>query len=78
MNAADPLRLRFQSHVALGLAASCIARRVRLRAASEVRGGNEPRERAAWYLWLRDHPGAWQIELAAAELLAFFSDGGSR
>lgn len=75
MIGADPLRLRFQSLVALGLAASCVARRVRLAAASEVWGGAEPRERAAWYLWLRDHPGAWQMELAAAELLARSGSG---
>jgi hypothetical protein len=28
-----------------------------------------PRERPAWYLWLRDLPGAWQLELAAAGAL---------
>jgi hypothetical protein len=70
MIAPDPARLRFQSLVALGLAASGIARRVGLAGASEVWGGDEPRERAAWYLWLREHPGAWQVELAAAEPLA--------
>jgi hypothetical protein len=70
MIAPDPVRLRFQSLVALGLAASGIARRVGLAAASEVWGGDEPRERAAWYLWLRDRPGAWQVELASAEPLA--------
>jgi hypothetical protein len=75
MIAPDPARHRFQSLVALGLAASGIARRVGLSAASEVWGGDEPRERAAWYLWLRDHPGAWQVELAGAEPLAAAGGG---
>jgi hypothetical protein len=69
VTAPDPARLRFQSLVALGLVASGIARRVGLAAASEVWGGDEPRERAAWYLWLRDRPGAWQVELSDAEPL---------
>jgi hypothetical protein len=66
VNTADTFRLRFQSLVARGLAASGIADRVGLRGASEVWGGDRPRERPAWYVWLRDHSGAWQIELAGA------------
>jgi hypothetical protein len=31
-----------------------------------VWGGDAPRDRAAWYLWLQDTPGAWQVELASA------------
>jgi hypothetical protein len=53
--------------VARGLAAPEVVRRVGLAAASEVWGGDAPRERPAWYLWLRDRPGAWQLELAGAE-----------
>lgn len=67
MNEAEVFRLRFQSLVARGLASSQVAARVGLAAASEVWGGGEPRERPAWYLWLRDAPGAWQLELAGAE-----------
>lgn len=67
MNAPEAFRLRLQSLVARGLAATGIARRVGLAAASEVWGGERPRDRPAWYLWLRDVPGAWQLELAGAE-----------
>jgi hypothetical protein len=67
VNATEPFRLRLQSLVARGLASSAVAARVGLAAASEVWGGAEPRERPAWYLWLRDAPGAWQLELASAE-----------
>jgi hypothetical protein len=70
VNAPEAFRLRLQSLVARGLAATAIAGRVGLAAASEVWGGERPRDRAAWYLWLRDAPGAWQLELAAAEALA--------
>jgi hypothetical protein len=66
VNATELFRLRIQSLVARGLAAPEIAARVGLAAASEVWGGGEPRERPAWYLWLRDTPGAWQIELVEA------------
>jgi hypothetical protein len=69
VNAPELFRLRLQSLVARGLAAGEIAARVRLAAASEVWGGGEPRERPAWYLWLRDTPGAWQLELTDAEAL---------
>lgn len=69
MNAAEVFRLRFQSLLAAGLASSPIAERVGIAAASEVWGGDHPRERPAWYLWLRDRPGAWQLELVAAETL---------
>ena len=69
MNAPELFRLRFQSLVARGLASSGVAARIGLAAASEVWGGGEPRERPAWYLWLRDAPGAWQLELASAEAL---------
>lgn len=69
MNAPELLRLRLQSLLARGLASSEIAARVGLAAASEVWGGGEPRDRPAWYLWLRDAPGAWQLELASAEAL---------
>jgi hypothetical protein len=69
VSAEDAIRLRLQSLVARGLAAPEVARRVGLAAASEVWGGDVPRERAAWYLWLRDRPGAWQLELAGAERL---------
>lgn len=66
MIAPELFRLRFQSLVARGLASTAIAARVGLAAASEVWGGDRPRDRPAWYLWLRDRPGAWQVELAAA------------
>jgi len=69
VNAPELFRLRFQSLVARGLASSGVAARIGLAAASEVWGGGEPRERPAWYLWLRDAPGAWQLELASAEAL---------
>lgn len=69
MNAVELFRLRFQSLVAAGLASTPIAARVGIAAASEVWGGDAPRERPAWYLWLRDTPGAWQLELAATEPL---------
>jgi hypothetical protein len=69
VNAVERFRLRFQSLVAAGLASTPIAARVGLVGASEVWGGAAPRERPAWYLWLRDAPGAWQLELAATEPL---------
>ena len=69
VNAPELFRLRLQSLLARGLASSEIAARVGLAAASEVWGGGEPRDRPAWYLWLRDAPGAWQLELASAEAL---------
>lgn len=69
MNPEEVIRLRVQSLVARGLAAPEVSRRAGLAAASEVWGGDAPRERAAWYLWLRDLPGAWQVELAGAEPL---------
>jgi hypothetical protein len=69
VNAPELFRLRLQSLVARGLASSGIAARVGLAAASEVWGGEAPRERPAWYLWLRDAPGAWQLELVSAEAL---------
>ena len=53
--------------MARGLAAHRVADEVGLVAASEVWGGDAPRERPAWYVWLRGSPGAWQIELVAAE-----------
>lgn len=67
MNATEHFRLRFQSLLARGLASSELAAQVGLAAASEVWGGAEPRDRPAWYVWLRDLPGAWQLELAGAE-----------
>jgi hypothetical protein len=69
VNVAELFRLRFQSLVARALAVSEIASRTGLAGASEVWGGDEPRERPAWYLWLRDAPGAWQLELSGAEPL---------
>jgi hypothetical protein len=69
VNAAEVFRLRLQSLLAAGLASSPIAARVGLAAASEVWGGSAPRERPAWYVWLRDRPGAWQLELVAAGAL---------
>ena len=69
MNAAEVFRLRLQSLLAAGLASSPIAARVGIAAASEVWGGDVPRERPAWYVWLRDRPGAWQVELTAAGTL---------
>jgi hypothetical protein len=69
MNATELFRLRLQSLLARGLASSEIAAQVGLVAASEVWGGAEPRDRPAWYVWLRDRPGAFQLELAGAELL---------
>ncbi len=66
MNATELFRLRVQSLVARGLAAPAIAARVKLAAASEVWGGDAPRERPAWYVWLRGAPGAWQLELVDA------------
>jgi hypothetical protein len=68
-SAEEVVRLRLQSLLARGLAAPEVARRVGLAAASEVWGGDAPRERAAWYVWLRERPGAWQLVLAGAEPL---------
>jgi hypothetical protein len=69
VNAEEVVRLRLQSLVARGLAAPEVARRVGLAAASEVWGGDVPRDRAAWYLWLAGAAGAWQVELSAASPL---------
>jgi hypothetical protein len=66
VNADEVVRLRLQSLVARGLAAPEVARRVGLAAASEVWGGDVPRDRPAWYLWLAGAAGAWQVELSAA------------
>lgn len=70
MSAAEWFRLELQALVARGLGASGIGARVGLAAASEVWGGDAPRDRPAWYLWLRDVPGAYQLELAGAAPLA--------
>lgn len=69
MSAEETLRLGLQSTLARGLAAPEIARRAGLAAASEVWGGDAPRERPAWYLWLAGRRGAWQLELAEARAL---------
>lgn len=66
MSAHELFRLRLQALVARGLGATEVAARIGLAAASEVWGGERPRERPAWYLWLRDAPGAYQLELAGA------------
>lgn len=70
MSADELFRLRLQALVARGLGATGIAAQVGLAAASEVWGGERPRERPAWYLWLRDAPGAYQIELAGTAPIA--------
>lgn len=67
MNAAERFRLRFGSLLASGLASSEIGRLVGLAGASEVWGGDVPRDRPAWYLWLEGHDGAFQLELVGAE-----------
>ncbi len=69
MNAAELFRLRIQSLLSRGLSASGIATSVGLAAASEVWGGDTPRELPAWYVWLRGSAGAWQLELVAPERL---------
>jgi hypothetical protein len=69
VNPEEVLRLRVQALVARGLSAPEVSRRAGLAAASEVWGGDVPRDRAAWYLWLRDRTGAFQLELAGAERL---------
>lgn len=66
MNAIETVRLRFQATLARGLAAPEIARRAGVAAASEVWGGDAPRDLPAWYLWLAGGPGAWQLELSDA------------
>jgi hypothetical protein len=75
VNAGEAFRLRLQSLLAAGLASSHLAARVGLAAASEVWGGDAPRERPAWYVWLRGLPGAWQVELVAAGALGPANDG---
>lgn len=70
MSADELFRLRLQALVARGLGAAGIAAKLGLAAASEVWGGDRPRERPAWYLWLRDAPGAYQVELAGAAPMA--------
>jgi hypothetical protein len=77
VNAGEVFRLRLQSLLAAGLASSPIAARVGLAAASEVWGGDAPRERPAWYVWLRGLPGAWQVELEAAGALGPAGEGTS-
>jgi hypothetical protein len=69
VSAAERFRLRCGSLLASGLASSEIGRRVGLVAASEVWGGEVPRDRPAWYLWLEGRDGAYQLELAGAEPL---------
>lgn len=73
MSAEETLRLGVQATLARGLAAPEVARRAGLAAASEVWGGDAPRDRPAWYLWLEGRPGAWQLELADARII----DGGT-
>ncbi len=75
MSADELFRLRLQALVARGLGATAIAAQVGLAAASEVWGGERPRERPAWYLWLRGAAGAYQVELAGAAPIA--GAGGS-
>ena len=69
MSAEETLRLDLQSTLARGLAAPEVARRAGLAGASEVWGGDAPRERPAWYLWLAGWPVAWQLELSEARAL---------
>lgn len=66
MNPAELLRLRLQSLLARGLGATRIREWSGLEGASEVWGGDQPRDLPAWYLWLRGRVGAWQIELRDA------------
>ena len=69
MIASELLRLRFQALLARGLAASEVARQAGLAGVSEVWGGDEPRDGAAWYLWLRDRPGAYRLDLEEGRAL---------
>jgi hypothetical protein len=75
MNAAELFRLRLSSLLSRGLSSSRIASAVGLAAASEVWGGDAPRDAPAWYVWLRGAAGAWQLELAAAEPLRAAAGG---
>jgi len=74
VSAEEVVRLRLQSLVSRGLAAPEVARRVGLAAASEVWGGDVPRDRPAWYLWLAGAAGAWQVELVEASPLEGVAD----
>jgi hypothetical protein len=46
-----------------------VAATLGLAGASEVWGGDGPRDRPAWYLWLAGTGGAWQVELEESQRL---------
>lgn len=69
MNAEEMFRLRISSLLSRGLSSSQVASEVGLAAASEVWGGDTPRDAPAWCVWLRGSAGAWQLDLLAAERL---------
>lgn len=66
MIASELVRLRFQALLGRGLAATEVARRSGLAGVSEVWGGGEPRDGAAWYVWLHGRPGAYRLDLDEA------------
>lgn len=69
VNAEEKARFTIQSLLARGLGATGLARETGLARASEVWGGDEPLDRAAWYVWLSNSPGAYKLELEEGEVL---------
>jgi hypothetical protein len=69
MIAEEQARFAVQSLLARGLGATEVARRTGLARASEVWGGDVPRDRPAWYVWLHGSRGAYQLELEEASVL---------
>jgi hypothetical protein len=69
VRAEEQARFTIQATLARGLGATQVAREVGLARASEVWGGDVPRDRPAWYVWLAGVPGAYQLELLDAEAL---------
>ncbi len=68
MNAAEEARLHVQSLLARGLGIAGASERPDVIGASEIWGGAEPRDKPGWYLWLRDRPGAYALDLEEAEI----------
>ena len=70
MNALNDFALRFQTLLVHGLGTSLVRGRIGLVAASEIRGGGEPRSRPGWYLWLTARSGVYRIDVDDAARLA--------